>query len=176
MLPRRLRHLAAGRSPPPRRPRIPHPKRSGQITAHPNPSRRLPHSPRARLPRRPVTGILAADHEDSPADESGWDDYANDEPCPVLDPATGTCDLYSARPILCRTFGPPARTLDGNLAHCELCYTTATPDEIAACELDPAIPALETDSDQSFNAAHHVHGETLIAYALRVAQPAPQRS
>ncbi len=94
----------------------------------------------------------------------------------MLDPATGTCDLYSARPILCRTFGPPARTLDGNLAHCELCYTTATPDEIAACELDPAIPALEADSDQSFNAAHHVHGETLIAYALRVAQPAPQRS
>ena len=128
------------------------------------------------FPGDPVTGILAADHEDSPADESGWDDYANDEPCPVLDPATGTCDLYSARPILCRTFGPPARTLDGNLAHCELCYTTATPDEIAACELAPAIPALDADSDQSFNAAHHVHGETLIAYALRVAQPAPQRS
>jgi Fe-S-cluster containining protein len=119
-----------------------------------------------------TTGILSEEEQSTTL----FEEFANDEPCPVLDPATGTCDLYESRPILCRTFGPPARTLDGNLAHCELCYTTATPDEIAACELDPAIPALEADSDQSFNAAHHVHGETLIAYALRVAQPAPQRS
>ena len=126
-----------------------------------------------------TTGILAADHEDSPTGNSesgsptsslgslGWDDYANDEPCPVLDPATGTCDLYSARPILCRTFGPPMRTPEQNLAHCELCYTTAAPDEIAACELDPNLPALEAASNQAFNAAHRLHGETLIAYALR---------
>jgi Fe-S-cluster containining protein len=131
------------------------------------------------FPGDPVTGILAADHEDSPTGNSesgsptsglgslGWDDYANDEPCPVLDPATGTCDLYSARPILCRTFGPPMRTPEQNLAHCELCYTTATPDEIAACELDPNLPALEAASNQAFNAAHRLHGETLIAYALR---------
>jgi Fe-S-cluster containining protein len=119
-----------------------------------------------------ATGILSEDEQSTTL----FEEFANDEPCPVLDPATGTCDLYSARPILCRTFGPPMRTPEQNLAHCELCYTTAAPDEIAACELDPAIPALETDSDQSFNAAHHLHGETLIAYALRVAQPAPQRS
>ena len=85
----------------------------------------------------------------------------------MLDPATGTCDLYSARPILCRTFGPPARTEDGNLATCELCYTHATTAEIAACELDPEIPALEAAANEAFNAAHRVHGETLIAYALR---------
>jgi Fe-S-cluster containining protein len=115
------------------------------------------------FPGDPVTGILHEDHEDSPA----FDDYANEEPCPVLDPATGTCDLYSARPILCRTFGPPMRTPEQNVAHCELCYTAATPDEIAACELDPNLPALEAASNQAFNAAHHVHGETLIAYALR---------
>ena len=129
------------------------------------------------FPGDPVTGILAEDFEDSPAFESGspasdpgssgWDAFANDEPCPVLDPATGACVLYEHRPILCRTFGPPARTGDGNLAACELCYTQATTDEIAACELDPAIPALEAASNQAFNASQGLHGETLIAYALR---------
>lgn len=32
---------------------------------------------------------------------------ADDDPCPALDPENGTCDLYAARPITCRTFGPP---------------------------------------------------------------------
>ena len=124
-----------------------------------------------------TTGILAEDEQSTTLFESGsptsgpgslgWEEFANDEPCPVLDPATGTCDLYSAHPILCRTFGPPMRTPEQNLAHCELCYTTATPDEIAACELDPNLPALEAASNQAFNAAHRLHGETLIAYALR---------
>jgi Fe-S-cluster containining protein len=109
-----------------------------------------------------ATGILSEDEQSTTL----FEEFANDEPCPVLDPATGTCDLYSARPILCRTFGPPMRTPEQNLAHCELCYTTATPEEIAACELDPNLPALEAASNQAFNAAHRLHGETLIAYAL----------
>jgi Fe-S-cluster containining protein len=112
-------------------------------------------------------GILSEDEQSTTL----FEEFANDEPCPVLDPATGTCDLYSARPIVCRTFGPPMRTPgdDGetNLATCELCYTHATTEEIAACELDPAIPALEAASSAAFNAAHNLHGETLIAYALR---------
>jgi Fe-S-cluster containining protein len=29
--------------------------------------------------------------------------------CPALDPETGLCELYAARPISCRTFGPPVR-------------------------------------------------------------------
>ncbi|MGA1981319.1 MAG: YkgJ family cysteine cluster protein [Acidobacteriaceae bacterium] len=119
------------------------------------------------FPGDPTTGILHEDYQDSPA----FEEFANDEPCPVLDPTTGTCDLYSARPIVCRTFGPPMQTPgdegETNLATCELCYTHATTEEIAACELDPAIPALEAASNQAFNTAHHLHGETLIAYALR---------
>jgi Fe-S-cluster containining protein len=109
------------------------------------------------------TGILSEDDDQTIL----FEEFANDEPCPVLDPATGTCDLYENRPILCRTFGPPMRTEEGNLATCELCFTHATTEEIAACELDPAIPALEEASNQAFNAAHNLHGETLIAYALR---------
>jgi Fe-S-cluster containining protein len=116
-----------------------------------------------------ATGILGEDEQSTTL----FEEFANDEPCPVLDLTTGTCDLYAHRPILCRTFGPPARTEDGDVAACELCYTTASTAVIAACELDPAIPALESDSNQAFNVTHNVHGETLIAYALRseIVQP-----
>nr|WP_213807051.1 YkgJ family cysteine cluster protein [Granulicella sp. dw_53] len=113
-----------------------------------------------------ATGILHEDYEAAIL----FEEFANDEPCPVLDPATGTCDLYSTRPILCRTFGPPMRTEEDNLATCELCYIHATTEEIAACELDPTIPAQETASNEAFNATHNLHGETLIAYALRPKQ------
>jgi len=114
-----------------------------------------------------ATGILNEDYEAAIL----FEEFANDEPCPVLDPATGTCDLYASRPILCRTFGPPMSTPgdDGeiNLATCELCYIHATTEEIAACELDPTIPTLEAASNEAFNATHNLHGETLIVYALR---------
>ncbi|HTF68454.1 MAG TPA: YkgJ family cysteine cluster protein, partial [Edaphobacter sp.] len=94
-----------------------------------------------------ATGILDEDYEDSQlfADESE-DSLGDSEPCPVLDPATGTCDLYEHRPIVCRTFGPPMRTPEGHLATCELCFITASTEEIAAGELDPTVPAQETAS------------------------------
>lgn len=63
----------------------------------------------------------------------------DDEPCPALDPATGTCDLYESRPLTCRAFGPAIRS--GNaVGTCELCFPGATDEEIAAC-------AVELDSD-----------------------------
>ncbi len=110
-----------------------------------------------------ATGILGEDYEAAIL----FEEFANDEPCPVLDPATGTCDLYEHRPILCRTFGPPMRTEEGNLATCELCFITASTEEIAACELDPTIPAQEARSNEAYDAATGRHGQTLIAYALR---------
>ncbi|HEU4635061.1 MAG TPA: YkgJ family cysteine cluster protein [Edaphobacter sp.] len=116
------------------------------------------------------TGILNEDYEDSAlfADE-GEDALGENEPCPVLDPVTGTCDLYEHRPIVCRTFGPPMRTPDGDLATCELCYITATTEEIASCELDPIIPETEAASNAAYNAAHSVYGETIVTFALRYA-------
>jgi len=110
-----------------------------------------------------TTGILNEDSEAAIL----FEEFANDEPCPVLDLEHGTCDLYEHRPILCRTFGPPMRTEENNLATCELCFIHATIEEIAACELDPSIPAQEEASNGAFNAAHNLHGQTLIAYALR---------
>ncbi|MEI9972426.1 MAG: YkgJ family cysteine cluster protein [Ignavibacteriota bacterium] len=75
-----------------------------------------------------------------------------DEACPVLDPETGTCDLYSARPVTCRVFGPPIRWGGDAVGVCELCFEGATDDQIAACEVQIAIE----DSE----------GETIIALAL----------
>ena len=65
-------------------------------------------------------------------DASGTDD----ELCPALDPDTRTCDLYTARPITCRTFGPPVRCGADALGVCELCFDGASEEEIAACEVE----------------------------------------
>ncbi len=111
-----------------------------------------------------TTGILNEDYETSPL---FTEELGDNEPCPVLDPTTGTCDLYEHRPILCRTFGPPMRTEEDNLATCELCFIHATTEEIVACELDPTIPDQEEISNSAFNTTHNLHGQTLIAYALR---------
>jgi Fe-S-cluster containining protein len=81
------------------------------------------------------TGALGT----SEADRARFDDFANDAPCPALDPATGRCDVYAWRPMTCRVFGPPIRAIgdDGSegLGHCELCFIGATPAQIAACEM-----------------------------------------
>jgi Fe-S-cluster containining protein len=112
-----------------------------------------------------LTGILDEDYESSPlfADE---DSIGDTEPCPVLDPATGICDLYEARPIVCRTFGPPMRTPDSDLATCELCFIHASTEEIARCELDPTIPTQEAISNEAFNRDHNTRGETIVAFAI----------
>src|SRR5438270_6759055 len=88
----------------------------------------------ANFPGDPKTGILAEDEEA----EAAFADFANDEPCPALDPETGACDLYDARPMTCRTVGPPMRSREeGGLAVCELCFHGATEQQIAACEMNP---------------------------------------
>ena len=84
-----------------------------------------------QFPGDPETGMLA-ENEDA---EQRFEDFANDEPCPALDPATGTCELYASRPITCRAFGPPVRSEDG-LGVCELCFQGATNEEIAGCEME----------------------------------------
>ena len=85
---------------------------------------------RSSFPGDPVSGLLDENAEGSERFES----FANDEVCPVLDLETGTCDLYSSRPMTCRVFGPPVRSDEG-LGACELCYHGASEDEITACEM-----------------------------------------
>jgi Fe-S-cluster containining protein len=114
------------------------------------------------FPGDPVTGELFT----QPHHEADFEDFANDEPCPVLDPATGTCDLYAARPVQCRTFGPPVRDEDEHLTVCELCFIDAPAEEVARCEMDQSWRALE---DAEIAAAAHRTGRsgpTIIAFAL----------
>jgi Fe-S-cluster containining protein len=115
------------------------------------------------FPGNVATGVLGDSYEEAIL----FEEFANNEPCPALDLDHGTCDLYESRPILCRTFGPPMRTEEGNLATCELCYIEASTEEIERCELDPAIPGLEEESNAAYESRTGKSGETLVAYALR---------
>ena len=85
----------------------------------------------------------------------------DDEPCPALDPAALTCDLYEARPITCRAFGPPARCGDEAVAVCELCYHGAGDEEIAACEVEIDPDGIEPELLEGIEG-----GETTVAAAL----------
>jgi Fe-S-cluster containining protein len=115
------------------------------------------------FPGDPQSGILADDEYA----EARFADFANDEPCPALDPATGACDLYSARPMTCRTFGPPVRsgTEDG-LGVCELCYHGATDQQIAACEMVPDPEGLEEKLIAKIEKKTGRRGNTIVAFCL----------
>ena len=120
------------------------------------------------FPGDPQTGIL---NETSPdLEDFAMDDFANDEPCPALDPATGLCDLYSARPMTCRVFGPPLRVQDSSgdagLGVCELCFHGATEEEIATCEVHLDTEDLESTLNNEAEQATNQSGNTIVAWAL----------
>jgi Fe-S-cluster containining protein len=89
----------------------------------------------SNFPGDSETGVLGT----SDADQTRFEGFANDAACPALDPASGRCDVYAWRPMTCRVFGPPVRSVneDGaeGLGHCELCFIDATPEQVAACEM-----------------------------------------
>jgi Fe-S-cluster containining protein len=113
------------------------------------------------FPGDPATGRL---HEGEAA-KASFADFANDEPCPVLDPQTGTCELYEFRPMTCRVFGPPVRSEDG-LGVCELCFHGATEEQIAACEMRPDPDNRESALLQDLEKNSGLSGETIIAFCL----------
>jgi Fe-S-cluster containining protein len=113
------------------------------------------------FPGDPATGLLDSS-EDA---EARFEDFANDEPCAALDPLTGMCDLYQARPMTCRVFGPPVRSEQG-LGVCELCYHGATEEQIAACEMDVDPDGLEATLVEEFEQSSDRRGRTLVAFAL----------
>jgi Fe-S-cluster containining protein len=94
------------------------------------------------------------------------DETDEDEPCPALDPETGACDLYDARPITCRMFGPAVREPGGSsLAVCELCFQGATDEEIAACAVEVDLNS-ETELLQELERTTGAAGDTTVALAL----------
>jgi Fe-S-cluster containining protein len=97
--------------------------------------------------------------------EQRFADFANDEPCPALDPETGNCELYESRPMACRVFGPPVRSEDG-LGVCELCYHGASDEEIAACEMKPDPDDLESRLVKRVEDCTDLRGNTIIAFCL----------
>jgi Fe-S-cluster containining protein len=113
------------------------------------------------FPGDTVTGILYEDEEV----ERRFAEFANDEPCPALNPATGNCELYEARPMTCRVFGPPVQS-EGGLGVCELCYHGASEAEIAACELKPDPEDLESALLRKLEKSGEARGHTIIAYCL----------
>ena len=116
----------------------------------------------AGFPGDPVTGLLFTE----PQHEEAFADFANDEPCPVLDPDTGTCDLYAFRPVQCRTFGPPVRDEDDHLTVCELCFVDAPAAEVARCEMDQSWRQQEETLIEHAEQHSALFGPTLVAFAL----------
>src|SRR5579863_6445167 len=115
----------------------------------------------ADFPGDPVTGLL----DESEQAEKRFAEFANDEPCPALDPETGLCEVYESRPMTCRVFGPPVRSADG-LGVCELCFQGATDDEIAACEMHADPKDLESALLRELERNSGAHGQTIVAYCL----------
>jgi Fe-S-cluster containining protein len=118
----------------------------------------------ANFPGDPETGILTEDEEA----EAAFADFANDEPCPALDPETGACDLYESRPMTCRTFGPPVRSgEEGGLAVCELlCYHGATDQQIAECAMSPDPDNVEERLIAEAEKQTSKRGNTIVAFCL----------
>ena len=113
------------------------------------------------FPGDPVNGIL---HEGEAA-EHQFANFANDEPCPALDPLTGACELYESRPMTCRVFGPPVRSEDG-LGVCELCFQGASDEQIAAREMIPDPDDLESRLLANLEKSTGARGNTIIAFCL----------
>ena len=116
----------------------------------------------ADFPGDTSTGVLDVGQEA----EERFAEFANDEPCPALDPKTGLCDLYEARPMTCRTFGPPVRSGDG-LGVCELCFNGASDEEIAACEMIVDPDDLESKLLAKLEQTNGPRGQTVVAFCLK---------
>jgi Fe-S-cluster containining protein len=115
----------------------------------------------ADFPGNAKTGIL----DEGRDAEERFAEFANDEPCPVLDPETGLCDLYDARPMTCRTFGPPVQS-DGGLGVCELYFHGASDEQIAACEMVADPDDLESKLLAKLEKTKGPRGQTIVAFCV----------
>ena len=117
---------------------------------------------RGEFPGDAATGLLG----EGVADEARFEDFANDEPCPALDPETQTCDLYAARPMTCRAFGPAVLGADGSVGACELCYHGASDEQIAACAVEMDPDDTESVLAETLEAEAGIRGMTIVAWCL----------
>jgi Fe-S-cluster containining protein len=118
----------------------------------------------AQFPGDAACGLLHTDSEGEPAAE--FADFGNDEPCPVLDPEHGRCELYASRPQTCRLFGPPVETPEG-YGVCELCFHHATEEEIADAAIAAPSAEISAALDLAAMAAGEPAGPTIVAFVLK---------
>jgi Fe-S-cluster containining protein len=125
---------------------------------------------RGEFPGDTATGLLTESDEA----EERFEDFANDEPCPALDPETQTCDLYASRPVTCRVFGPAVRGADGAVGACELCYQGASDAQIAECAVEMDPDDTESPLTAKLEAETGVRGMTIVAWCLAAgSEPRP---
>jgi Fe-S-cluster containining protein len=125
---------------------------------------------RVRTRAAAYVAAIASDYPGDPAtgelrDEERLPESMDHVACPALDPDSGCCDLYAARPITCRTFGAATRVSEEALAACELCYTGATDEEMERCAVTVDPEGLEGELLSALD-AEGVSGRTIVAYAL----------
>lgn len=113
-----------------------------------------------------VTGVLSQDDRSVEAFLEQFSHVA----CPVLDPVSGRCELYSARPLSCRTFGLPVHLGGEDLEPCRLCFTAATAAEIDACRAHPDPAGREQQLLVQLERGEYnektIIEETIIAFAV----------
>lgn len=114
------------------------------------------------FPGDPYSGTLYEE-------DARWDEFADlpeaDAACPVLDPETGLCGLYTGRPLTCRIFGPPVRNEEG-IGVCELCYAGASEERVLVGEMVLRHHELEEELNTQVPS-----GETVIAWAVLPDRP-----
>lgn len=118
----------------------------------------------SQFPGDVESGRLYTDSPGEPSED--FEDFANDEPCPALDPEHGRCDLYASRPQTCRLFGPPVATPEG-YGICELCFHHATDPEIAEAAITAPAAEPSIALDHAAMAAGEPNGSTIIAFVLK---------
>lgn len=87
-------------------------------------------------------------------------------PCPALDPNSGACMVYDWRPVVCRTHGPPLRERDGDVAHCPLCFTDATPSEVDAARTTLDVADMEAPLADQVADETGWRGMTTVTFAI----------
>ena len=123
---------------------------------------------RRRFPGDPATGRLS---EDEAARERFFERHAS-EPCPALDPESGACDLYAARPLSCRSYGPPVRIANEKLPPCRLCFVGASAREVERCRVEIDPEGLEDRLlRRLLRAGEPAGAETVVAFALDRTSP-----
>jgi Fe-S-cluster containining protein len=87
-------------------------------------------------------------------------------PCPALAPGSGRCELYAARPVACRTYGPPVRFGEAPAPPCRLCFQGAPDGAVDSCRFHPDPAGLEETILSRLGVVPGEEWETLIAFAL----------